>query len=159
LSRQFLHRCFRKHKQILVIGALKLLPPQRVHVPGFDSVGLAHVPVIVKTPDHHSMLLDKRPLLRPDRIVLRNPFRRIQMRIERRLVGDHEIQPFGRGSLQNVHRRHHGHGDASDWGVRISSFERVNSVLLPLDTNLLLNFRDQFARRDSLFLSFHSGDD
>ena len=86
-----LQGCLRQGEQVGIFGALKFLPAQSVDHARFDSVGLAHVPMIVKPPNDHAVLFDERALLRPDRITLIHAFRRIQVIVESRLMRDHEI--------------------------------------------------------------------
>src|ERR1035437_6399591 len=152
LLRQFLYRGLRHSKEILIVRFLEFLPSERMHHPCFNSIRLAHVPVIVKPPYHHSVLFNERPFLRPHRIAFRHPFRRIQMRIEGRLMRDHEIQALCRRTLQNIHRRHHGHCNSCYCGIRVPCFERIYRLLFPFDPDLLLYLRNHLSRSDSLFL-------
>ena len=114
---------------------------------GFDAVGLTHVQVVVKTPDHHVVFFDEDPLLGPDRIVLRHAFRSVEMGVERGLVCDYEIQTAGRGAFENVERGHHGDGNSGHRRIWITRLEGVDGVLLPFDADLLLDFFDDGARR------------
>ena len=50
------------------------------------------MPVIMESPNHHSMFFNKRPLLPPYRIAFRHSLGLIQMGVESRLMRDHQIQ-------------------------------------------------------------------
>src|SRR2546428_814970 len=52
------------------------------------------MPVVVESPNHHSVFLDEVPLLLPHRVVLIHSFRPVQMVVKRRLVGDDQVFPL-----------------------------------------------------------------
>src|SRR5436309_7967051 len=149
---QFLQRNFRHCEQVRILRALVFPPTQRLYHAGQAPVRISQVPVVVESPDHHSVLLDKVPFLLPHRVVLLHSLRPVQVIVKRRLVRDDQVLPVCRRALQHVHRCHHRHGNPRHARVRIPGLERVYSFRVPRHANMLLNRRYYFPCRRPLFL-------
>ena len=89
---QFLKRGLRKHEEVLVLRVPELFPAKSTDHASLYSVRVSHVPVVVKAPDDHVMLLDEGFFGCPDRVIRRfELIRLVQMAVERRLVRDDQI--------------------------------------------------------------------
>ena len=65
---------------------------------------------------------------------------------KRWLMRNDQIIAVRSGMLQDIHRRHHGHGNAVYLRVWIARLKRIYRRLVPADRNLVLNGGDYFAR-------------
>ncbi len=104
--------------------------------------------MIVKSPDHQAVLLNKRALCCQHGIVffLLEIVRLVEVLVEGRLVRDDQILSRRRGALEHIQRGHHSHRDAFDLRVRIARLERVHRLLLPGNSDMCLNARNHVAR-------------
>src|SRR5260370_21952008 len=110
------------------------------------------MPVVVESPNYHSVFLDEVPLLFPHRVVLIHFFRPVEVVVICRPVRDDQVFPSRRCPLQHVQRCHHRHRNSRHARLRISRFERIHCLRLPRHPNVFLNRRYHLLSGRSLFL-------
>src|SRR5207253_8193954 len=113
-----------------------------------DPVRLASMPMIMKSPHHDPILLDKRHLVFEERIVAQIHSDVIGTPESGLMADDERISSGGR-TLQQAQSPHERAGDPGDRLVRISHLKCVGGVTCPpWKTQVLSNPLDHFTGRN-----------